>query len=370
MASFNLGRIKGDKGDRGDIGPIGETGPKGEKGDKGDRGTDGSTPVFSVDKTETLSSSEEAYVEINTQTPETPVLSFYIPRGKDGKDASGDMQQSVYDKNGRQEDIFEYADTLFGGALKASGGSLTGALKASESPLADGYIRNISVKSSLPENAANGDLCIVIYDEGTKTLKDCALGTVVFLEEKGKEIRYLLVGKNHHKTGGITLLRSDLAPYEQCFDLKNCGQYPLSDIDILMETMYKSLYSKRVRDNLLSINLDGNCYRQCFLLSYKDLTEMEYFSSDAMRIALRDGKSYAGQYITRSLTDKKVYTVKDTGSFTTITQSISAYYRPAIVLPEDMVVSNTVYNNTAAVKLPETKSGIYIYLDGEWKECL
>lgn len=370
MASFNLGRIKGDKGDRGDIGPIGETGPKGEKGDKGDRGTDGSTPVFSVDKTETLSSSEEAYVEINTQTPETPVLSFYIPRGKDGKDASGDMQQSVYDKNGRQEDIFEYADSLFAGSLKVSGGNLTGALKASESPLADGYIRNVSVNSSLPENTANGDLCIVIYDEGTKTLKDCALGTVVLLEENGKEIQYLLVGKNYHKTGGITLLRKDLAPYGQCFDLINRGQYPLSEIDIHMETMYKNLYSKRIRDSLLNVHLDGVCYRQCFLLSYKDLTEMEYFSSDQKRIAFRDGNTYEGIYITRSLTDKKVYAVKENGSFTSTYQSASSYYRPAIVLPEDMVVSNIVYNNTAAVKLPETKSGIYIYLDGEWKECL
>ena len=370
MASFNLGRIKGDKGDRGDIGPIGETGPKGAKGDKGDRGTDGSTPVFSVGKTETLSSSEEAYVEINTEKPENPVLSFYIPRGKDGKDAAGDMQQTVYDKNGRQEDIFEYADTLFTRALKVSGGTLTGALKANESILTDGYIRNISVNSSLPENAANGDICIVLYDEGTKTLKDCALGTVVFLEENGKEIQYLLVGKNHHKTGGITLIRKDLAPYEQCFDLKSCGKYPLSDIDILVETMYKNLYSKRVRENLLSINLDGICYRQCFLLSYKDLTEMEYFSSDAKRVAFRDGKSYADQYITRSLTDNKVYTVKDTGSFTIITQSTSAYYRPAIVLPENLVVANTIYNNSAAVKLPDTKSGIYIYLNGEWKECL
>ena len=34
MASFNLGRIKGDKGDKGDTGAKGERGEKGEKGDE------------------------------------------------------------------------------------------------------------------------------------------------------------------------------------------------------------------------------------------------------------------------------------------------------------------------------------------------
>ena len=95
MASFNLGRVKGDKGDKGDTGAKGERGEKGEKGDTGARGIDGRTPVFAVGETVTISPEEEAHVELNSDDAENPVLSFYIPRGHDGRDAMGDMLSAV-----------------------------------------------------------------------------------------------------------------------------------------------------------------------------------------------------------------------------------------------------------------------------------
>ena len=366
MASFNLGRIKGD---RGEMGPVGETGPKGDKGDKGDNGTDGSTPVFSVGKTETVPSSGEAYVEINTDNPENPVLSFYIPRGKDGQDASGDMLSAIYDEEGIKKDIYKYANELFSQALKISGGILAGELKASESELSEGLVRNISVRSSLPESAANGDICIILYESDAKKLGNCATGTVVLLEEQGNETEYLIIGKDYHKTGGVTLVRKKLAPYKQCFDLGSRSAYPLSDIDITLETTYKNLYSKNIRDILVTVTLDSSCYRQCFMLSQLDLINMEYFTDASKRIAREENSNSAEPYFTRSFSGKNVYTVGTAGNFETIAQSISSCYRPAVVLPADLVVANTVYNNSPAVKLPDTKSAVYIFCDGEWKEC-
>ena len=98
MASFNLGRIKGDKGDKGDPGIKGDKGEKGDRGERGERGSDAPIPVFSVGTTSTLPSSMEAYVEIKTEDSENYVLNFSIPKGKDGNDASGDMNKSVYKK--------------------------------------------------------------------------------------------------------------------------------------------------------------------------------------------------------------------------------------------------------------------------------
>lgn len=367
MASFNLGRIKGDTGERG---PMGETGPKGERGDKGADGTNGSTPVFSIDKTETLSPSAEAYVELNSNNPQNPVLSFYIPRGRDGQDALGDMLSGIYDKDGIREDIFKYADRLFSGALKIGGGTLVGGLKACETDLSSGYVRNISVRSSLPGEGANGDICVILYENGAKTLGDCAEGSILLLDEAGKTTEYIICGKDSHRVGGVTVMRKDLAPYMQCFDRDAGGAYALSDLDLVLESTYKGIFSKEIRDILMAVHLEESaCYRQCFALALTDFTKMSYFSDIANRIASENGGVTAKPYLTRSLADKRVYCVESSGGMTFVNQTEKHYYRPCIVLPAETVVVNTEHNSKAAVCLPVTKKGIYVCRDGIWKEC-
>lgn len=366
MASFNLGRIKGD---RGESGPMGPTGPKGDRGDKGNDGTDGSTPVFSVGETVTLPSHEEASVKINTDNPASPVLSFFIPRGKDGADASGDMSSSVYDTDGKREDIFKYTDNLFSSALKMGGGTLTGALRAGETALEEGSVRNICVRASLPENAANGDICILLPGNGAKNLNDCPEGTVMLIDEGGKEVEYILAAKNLHKDGTVTFVRKRLAPDMVAFDRSARGKYPLAEIDILLESIYKNRYGRRIRDNLVSVKLTEGCMRECFLLSFQEYDATKCFSSAASRIAYRDDTNVAAQYLTRGIGERSVYAIEKTGGLTTMSPTMEAYYRPAFTLKGDMVVANTTYNGSAAVKLPDPKSAIYLYCDGEWKEC-
>ena len=86
MASFNLGRIKGDKGDKGDTGAKGD---KGERGERGEKGSDAPIPVFTIGDTKTLPSSEEAYVELNTEDMLNPVLIFSVMTAWNGKVENG-----------------------------------------------------------------------------------------------------------------------------------------------------------------------------------------------------------------------------------------------------------------------------------------
>lgn len=115
MASFNLGRIRGEKGD---TGLSGEKGEQGERGAQGPQGVMGFTPVFSVKETNTIGESEGARVEMDSSNPQNPLLSFFIPKGADGKDALGDMISSIYDSQQKKSDVFEYADSLFEGSMK------------------------------------------------------------------------------------------------------------------------------------------------------------------------------------------------------------------------------------------------------------
>ena len=65
-------------------------GEKGNKGDKGDTGNDGVTPDISIGEVETLSPSEDAYVN-NTGTKENPVFDFGIPKGETGEVSMADF---------------------------------------------------------------------------------------------------------------------------------------------------------------------------------------------------------------------------------------------------------------------------------------
>ena len=74
MASFNLGRIKGEKGD---AGIPGERGTQGERGAQGAQGVSGFTPVFSVKEIITVEDNESARVEIESSDIKNPLLTFF-----------------------------------------------------------------------------------------------------------------------------------------------------------------------------------------------------------------------------------------------------------------------------------------------------
>jgi len=370
MGSFNLGRIKGAKGDRGETGPKGDTGAKGEKGDTGDSGRDGLTPVFKVGGTATLAPGEKAYVEIDTENPAEPVIYFRIPAGFDGKDASGDMLASVYDSEGIKEDIYTYANNLFDNCVKTVGGNLIGALKATETSLLDGSVRNISARSSLPESGAEGDICIIVADNNSKRLEECEEGTVFLIEENGKEQPYIIVAKNHYQKNSVTLIRKYLSPHRGRFSNPKKTAYAMCEADVFLESMFRNSFSDELKKNMIAAEVETAVYRYCFLLSKRDFMDLNYLSIEANRKAGKAKGSDYEQYITRSIDSQgSVVTVGTTGSFSTVSQTTELYYRPAIVLPSYLEVVNTVYDELSAIKLHETKPGIYMYIQGEWKEC-
>ena len=369
MASFNLGRIKGDKGERGEKGAKGDTGAKGEKGDKGDSGRDGMTPVFSIGEVFTIDSYEEAYVDIDVSEPQNPVLSFYIPRGKDGRDAMGDMIKKVYDTEGIGTDIYEYARNLSKDSIKISGGTLSGALRAAESALEEGAVRNVSVAYDLPQSGAEGDICIILKNENTKKLSNCKPGDIMLIREYDEEVAYLIVAADYHKEGSVTLIRKDICKDTCYYDYSKRGEYPLSDIDIFLETMYKLCFPEKIRRSLLPIRLEAGLNRHCFLLEERDFREINYFATESNRIAYGNA-GVPVEYITRTINVyRKIDTISETGAFSSEEQEGQKYFRPSIVLPSDFSVVNTNYNDAPAVRPVEIKYGIYVCVKGEWKEC-
>ena len=367
MASFNLGRIKGDKGDKGDTGAKGD---KGDKGERGERGSDAPIPVFTIGDTRTAPSSEEAYVELNTEDALNPVLNFSIPRGYDGKDADGDMKSAIYDSEGINQDIFAYARNLADACLKKEGGRLSGALAAGENPLAMPCVRNVSVAAALPESGANGDICIIVEEENGKKLGECVVGTSLLVSEGEVECEYIIAGKNFHGENSVTLIRKNLTDMVLPLETNDHSTYPMCDSDVFLETMYINLFPERIKRLLLSAPIENNFSRRCFLLSYTELASMEYFSSDDLRKASKKNTTSTGMYFTRSLSEgSNFYAVSNSGGFTTAKKNVKFSLRPAIVLPYDTVVENTEYDDSPAVKLYDAPGGIYVFADGKWKEC-
>jgi len=371
MGSINLGRIKGDKGDRGDTGAKGETGSRGEKGDKGDNGRDGITPVFSVGSTVTLKSGESAYVEINSQNPAAPIITFHIPAGEDGKDGYGDMLSEVYDPKGVSMDIYEYARDLTAKCMKFTGGNMEGIIVAAETDLDKRAVRNLSVSTMLPTVCGEGDLCILIKSERLKTLEDCNEGDIMLIEENGVGKPYIIVKKDYHASDSVTLIRKNLCGFMSYYDYSQRGEYPLSDIDIFLETALLPLFSQSIKDALLPGDTGDGFFRRCFLPSANDFTAISYFSEKSKRMAVHEDSHATRKYMTASVNEgKKVETIAGDGSFITALQNEKMYFRPFIVLPKTLQVENTDYESAPAVALPQTKYGIYVYCDGKWKECL
>ena len=96
---LNLVLEKGDKGDTGDTGPQG---PQGIQGTKGDTGADAPTITG-------ITIRQSDYHLIVTLSDGTSYDAGYC-RGQPGA-GTGDMNASVYDPQGKAQDIFAYADT-------------------------------------------------------------------------------------------------------------------------------------------------------------------------------------------------------------------------------------------------------------------
>lgn len=369
MASFNLGRIKGDKGDKGEKGDRGERGERGDKGEKGDKGECGTTPVFSVSETITVSCEEDGAVEIDNTEQENPKLTFFLPRGKNGKDGGGDMFAAMYDTEQKKCDVFKYADDLFEKTLRKSGGVMSGEISAYGTAAKKSCVRNISVSDNLPEEGKEGDICILVKKKSSKKLGDCNCGTVVVIPEEENKAEYIVVGKNHLTEGGITLMRRYLPAYKICYDYSARRGYILSDADMFFETVYKNFFPRNIRKNMLFAYVEDYVKRKCFILSYEEMEKAEYFK-DHSKAASQSASTTPSDYLTRSVSKSQtVYVVNNGGTYSTYPKGEKCYFRPAIVLSENTEVENIVFEGQAAVCVTDFKEGIFVNENGEWREC-
>lgn len=365
MASFNLGKIKGDKGEKGDIGPKGD---KGEKGDRGERGADGNTPVFSIAQTETLESGTDAFVELDSSDASNPVLKFFIPKGRDGNDAFGDMQSAQYDKNGRKTDIFEYADKLSESAFKKDGGTFTGEVNAHSSLPEDICVRNISIGNALPGAAKNGDVCVLTKKISDITLGDIEPGSTLLIKENGSYHEYYVIAKNSYLQNGTALMRKKLLNNTVIYSKENSSTYSQSDIDMFLNTVVFNMFDGSIRDKMMYVPVESNLNRKIFLPTSTDITPLTNFEEGTYKANI-DGGS-AGTYWTRKIIGSaNVYCVDTAGAFLSSSAARSYYIRPMFVLPSDIQVENTEVSSGIGYKLSEDKGGIYVLKNGEWSEC-
>ncbi len=365
MASFNLGKIKGDKGEKGDIGPKGE---KGEKGDRGERGTDGFTPVFSVAQAQSLPYDSEPYVELDSSDAQNPVLKFYIPRGKDGLDASGDMQSAQYDKNQRKTDIYEYADNLAEASFKKEGGAFIGQVKAYVSEPEDACVRNVSVAGALPINAKNGDVCILTKKKSDITLKDIEPGSTVLIKENGVLREYIVFSNNTRYSGKVELIRNNLLNDSVSYNKSNIKAYSQTDIDVFLNSVFINSLDERVRNKLCEVQVENNLSRRIFLASREEISGFASFKDNSFKAQTDSGNG--GVYWTRTPAGEiTVYCYNIEGESTILTANEKYYVRPVIVLPCDTCVENSDTGSGMGFKISEDKGGIYIFKNGEWSEC-
>lgn len=365
MASFNLGRIKGEKGD---AGTPGERGTQGERGAQGAQGVSGFTPVFSVKEIITVEDNESARVEIDSSDIKNPILTFFIPKGKDGKDALGDMISSIYDSKGKKCDVFEYADSIFNGAMKKSGGEFSGKVKAYSADAQELCVRNIVVAKNFPEGARTGDICITEKRKGTITLGDQETGTSFIIKENGVPTPYIIVEKDFYGENTVALIRNEVLSVSSYFDRAGKSEYCLSTADFYLEAIYSKFLDKNLLNKLVDSSLAGVGKRKIFLPANTELSDFEYFKENSKR-AIATGGTYSA-YWTRGLYSSNNAIINSQGELESVKATEKHSYRPMIVLDGDTQVENTEFNSLHAVKLPEEQCGIYVF-DGEaWKECI
>ena len=359
MASFKLGCIKGEKGDRGD---------KGERGDRGERGDCGAVPVFEIKTVTTVSPEASATVEIDSTNAENPKLSFRIPRGKDGKDAMGDMITGIYDTEEKKTDIYKFAEALFENALSKSGGNVSGKLFVQESPENEPCVRNVLFSTSLPEKATEGDICFIVADDYENTIYSNGVGSVLLLPEGEDKCEYIVVAKDYHGKGSVTLMRKHLPEFTEYYNFSTRETYFCSNIDYFLESMFSRLYPDYIQKMMLVPSLYGFYRRRCFLPSCEELREMEYFKNNSIATTTDIGTHR--EYMTRDLDGKRyVNTVNSLGQIISVSQSQKSSIRPMIVLDGSLIVSNSVHQGNAVVE-PVTSMKGYYYSEGKWKELM
>lgn len=372
MASFKIGRIKGERGEKGESGAKGE---RGERGESGKNGTDGYTPCFAVGEIETLTAGSDAYVKIDASDAKNPIISFGIPRGENGASAQGDMAKSIYDKNGKNADIYEYADTLSKDCIKKSGGGFTGEVTAVSGEKEKLAVRNICLCSSPPTGAKNGDICIadVKNEESTLFLKDTTPGAIVLIEENGEDTEYIVCEKNYHKDNTVTLIRKYLLPCVCAYDRANRPPYAFSTSDMVLSTMFILCYGNYVKGLLENAEIESGVLRKVFLPSKNELEQMTYFLTNAKNTSVAQDTDVS-TYLTRTRyasNQANAYAVIAGNETVGVVQGTEAYrLRPMIVLPEDTPVANAQTPSGAGFKLSEPKGGIYLFNAGMWEEVL
>lgn len=106
---------QGEKGEKGDRGEKGEQGEKGEKGDRGVNWRGAYSPDTTYYQYDGVSFNGSSYILTAEESQgNAPTNTLYwdllAAKGADGAGA-GDMLASVYDPQGKAQDIFNYADT-------------------------------------------------------------------------------------------------------------------------------------------------------------------------------------------------------------------------------------------------------------------
>lgn len=155
MAVLDLGQVVGPPGEQG---KQGIPGPQGGPGPQGNPGANGITPNIQVGTVTTLPPGSDAYFTRQEDSPDAaPVFNVGLPRGADSVN-DGDMKASMYDPQGKGEDIFAYA-------MPKSGGEFTGTVSGiSPANGATKGFRNIYFGSNSPASSlgSNGDIYINI----------------------------------------------------------------------------------------------------------------------------------------------------------------------------------------------------------------
>lgn len=362
MASFKLGRIKGEKGD------TGASGAKGERGNTGERGDSGATPVFEIGGVETVASDASASVEIDASNPEIPKLYFRIPKGKDGKDAMGDMLSGIYDTEGRKTDVYKFAQTLFEGVLSKSGGTVSGKLLVQKSPTGESCVRNIIFATSLPEKASEGDICFITAEEYENTIYSNGVGSVLLLSEGGEKCEYIVAAKDYHGKNSVTLIRKHLPEFQEYYNFSARETYYCSNIDYFLETVYSRLYPEYIQKKMLAAEPQSFYKRHCFLPSCTELMEMEYFKNNPIETTTDIG--ILREYMTRDIDARGcVSTVNILGKIISVEQYQKSSIRPMIVLDGSLIVRNSIHNGNAVTEPAEEVKGYY-YSENKWKELI
>ena len=181
-------------------------------------------------------------------------------------------------------------------------------------------------------------------------------------------MQYLLVDKDYHKDGHVTLARRYLSKTVFYFDYLKRGSYSGSDIDIYLESVHVGQFTPYIRENIISVMLDGSIQRRCFLPSKDELLQMSYFADNGAKATIKT-VTVGDEYMTRSVNNGTFYAaVNPEGEFRNVIQNHQARIRPMITLPENLYVESVVYDGKVASQPIENPRTMYLFKDGEWKE--